>query len=169
MQWLQSPGSDPALDAIPEKSPSAKRDRFFVCFCEASGFNLLPFFEKYGLGRGDFELSEEVRARVAKLPTWEGNRPMESVAGPSEVVVSPGAAEGAALATFAGKDPDPGTIFTYRIAEGNDDETFDINPRTGVLSLRKKGRHPARALTVEAQDNCIPLSSARVVCKVTFP
>jgi hypothetical protein len=169
MKWLQKPGEDPALDAISEKAPSAKRDRFFVCFCEESGFNLLPFFEKYGLGRGEFKLGEAVRARVAKLPVWEGNRPMEGVAGPAEVVVPAGASEGAALATFQGKDPDPGTVFRYRVVEGNGDEVFELDAHTGVLNLRGKGRHPARTVVVEAQDNCIPLSSARAACRVTFP
>jgi hypothetical protein len=168
MNWLQQPGADPALDAIPGKSESAKRDRFFVCFCEESGFNLLPFFQKYGLGRGEFSLSEAVRSRVANLPVWEGNRQMEGVAGPAEVVVPAGAPEGALLATFAGRDPDVGTVFAYRIVEGNGDEAFEIHARTGALTLRKQGRHPARALTVEAQDNCIPLSRARAVCKVAF-
>jgi hypothetical protein len=108
MKWLQKPGEDPALDAISEKAPSAKRDRFFVCFCEESGFNLLPFFEKYGLGRGEFELGEAVRARVAKLPVWEGNRPMEGVAGPAEVVVPAGASEGAVTRNVSRKGSRPG-------------------------------------------------------------
>ena len=168
MKWLQKPGADPALDAIPEKAPTAKRDRFFVCFCEESGFNLLPYFEKYGLGKGAFSLSDAVKARVAKLPVWDGNRPMEGVAGPTDVSVRAGTQEGATLATFVGKDPDAGTVFTYRIVEGNGDEAFEIHPRTGVLTLLKKGKLPARALTVEAQDNCIPLSSARTVCRVAF-
>jgi hypothetical protein len=168
MNWLQKPGGDPALDAIPEKAASAKRDRFFVCFCEESGFNLLPFFQKYGLGRGEFGLSEAVRTRVAKLPEWEGNRPMESVEGPAEVFVPAGAEEGAVLAKFQGKDPDPGTVLGYRIVEGNGDDAFEINARTGVLSLRKKAGLSSRTLTLEAQDNCIPLSSARVACKVVI-
>jgi hypothetical protein len=169
MNWLQKPGADPALDSIPEKAASAKRDRFFVCFCEESGFNLLPFFQKYGLGRGEFGLGEEVRTRVAKLPEWGGNRPVESVEGPAEVAVPAGAPEGAVLARFQGKDPDVGTVFTYRLIEGNGDEAFALDPRTGILTLRKKGRHPARILTLEAQDNCIPLGTARGVCKIAVP
>lgn len=167
MNWLQQPGADPALDAIPEGSPSAKRDRFFVCFCEGSGFNLLPFFQKYGLGSGEFSLGEAVRARVVDLPVWDGNRPMEGVSGPAKVVVPAGAPSGSPLATFAGRDPDPGTVFSYRIVDGNEDEAFEIHSRTGVLTLRKKGGSPSRSLTIEAQDNCIPLSAARTVCKVS--
>jgi hypothetical protein len=94
---------------------------------------------------------------------------MEGVAGPAEVTVPADASEGAVLAGFQGKDPDVGTVFTYRIIEGNGDEAFALDPRTGILTLRKKGRHPARTLTVEAQDNCIPLSIARSVCKIAVP
>jgi hypothetical protein len=166
MNWLQQPGHDPALDAIAEDSPTAKRDRFFVCFCEGSGFNLLPFFQKYGLGSGDFSLGEAVQARVAGLPVWNGNRPMEGVSGPAKVVVSAGTREGATLATFAGRDPDPGTVFRYRIVDGNEDEAFEIHPLTGVLTLRNKRGSLSRTLTIEAQDNCIPLSTARTVCKI---
>ena len=86
-----------------------------------------------------------------------------------EVVVPAGASEGAALATFQGKDPDPGTVFRYRLVEGNGDEAFELDAQTGVLKLRGKGRHPARTVVVEAQDNCIPLSSARAACRITFP
>jgi hypothetical protein len=90
------------------------------------------------------------------------------VAGPAEVAVPADASEGAVLTRFQGKDPDVGTVFTYRLTAGNEDEAFALNPQTGILTLQKKGRHPARALTVEAQDNCIPLSTARGVCKVAF-
>jgi hypothetical protein len=169
MKWLQKPGEDPALDAVPEKAASAKRDRFFVCFCEESGFNLLPYFRKYGLGKDEFGLSEAVCKRVAHLPEWEGNRPMEGVSGPAEVSVPAGAAEGSVLGRFQGKDPDSGTIFSYRIVEGNEDGVFAIHARTGAVTLRKNGKHPARSLVIEAQDNCIPLSSARAAFKVVFP
>jgi hypothetical protein len=166
MNWLQQPGADPALDAIPENSPSAKRDRFFVCFCEASGFNLLPFFKKYGLGSGEFALGERVLARVAALPLWEGNRPMEGVSGPGDVVVPADTPEGAPLAIFTGRDPDGGSVFSYRIIAGNEDDAFELHALTGVLSLRKKRGSFSKTLTIEAQDNCIPLSTARTVCKV---
>lgn len=168
MNWLQQPGADPALDAISEKSPSAKRDRFFICFCEASGFNLLPYFQKYGLGKGEFALSEAVLARVRSLPVWDGNRPMEGVSGPPGVAVPADAPAGAPLATFAGRDPDPGTVFSYRIVDGNEDDAFEIDALTGVLTQRKKGGRAVRTLTIEAQDNCIPLSTARTVCKVVI-
>ncbi len=168
MRWLQKPGADPVLDAIPDKSPSAKRDRFFVLFSQESGHNLLPFFQKYGLDKGEFNLSDGVKKAVSGLPPWTGNRPMESVAGPQEITVAAGARPGLVLAKFAGKDPDPGTFFTYRIADGNDDGAFAIDAFSGEITLAKAGKQPSRALTIEAQDNCIPLTSAKTVCKALF-
>ena len=71
------------------------------------------------------------------------------------------------LATFSAKDPDPGTIFSYKIAEGNDDDAFYIEPRSGVLTLTKPSK-TSRKLMVEVQDNCIPLSKASKSLAVTF-
>jgi hypothetical protein len=169
MRWLQKPGTDPVLDAIPDKSPSAKRDRFFVLFSQESGHNLLPFFQKYGLDKGEFHLSDGVKKAVAGLPPWTGNRPMEGVAGPREITVAAGARPGLVLAKFAGKDPDPGTFFTYRIADGNADGAFAIDAYSGEVTLAKAGKQPSRALTIEAQDNCIPLTSAKTFCTAVFP
>jgi hypothetical protein len=168
MRWLQKPGADPVLDAIPEKSPSAKRDRFFVLFSQESGCNLLPFFQKYGLDKGEFNLGAGVKSAVAGLPAWTGNRPMEGVAGPQEIAVAPGAPAGLVVAKFAGKDPDPGTFFTYRIADGNADGAFAIDALSGEVTLAKAGKQAPRVLTIEAQDNCIPLTSAKTVCKAVF-
>lgn len=168
MRWLQKPGADPVLDSIAEKSPSAKRDRFFVLFSQESGHNLLPFFEKYGLDRGEFKLGDSVKTAVAKLPKWPGNQPMEGVSGPHEITVAAGSLPGMVLGKFAGKDPDPGTFFTYRILDGNSDGAFVIDTFSGELTVAKAGRLPSRTLTVEAQDNCIPLTSAKTVCKAVF-
>jgi hypothetical protein len=167
MRWLQKTGSDPALDAIPEKGPTVKRDRFFTVFCEESGYNLLPYFQKYGLAKGDFALSQEVVSRVNKLPVWSGNRPMEGVGGPTEITIPVNAQPGSQIARFTGHDPDPGTIFTYKITDGNTDEAFAIDPRSGVLTLQKKPGLTTRTLLIESQDNCIPLSTSQTRCRVS--
>ncbi len=167
MNWLQKPGADPALDGLPPKEASAKRDRFLVLFSEESGFNLTGYFEKYGLGSGKFSLGAAALARVARLPIWTGNRPIERLEGPDSLRIAANQSPKTPLATFTAKDPDPGTIFSYKIAEGNDDDAFYIEPRSGVLTLTKPSK-TSRKLMVEVQDNCIPLSKASKSLAVTF-
>ncbi len=166
MRWLQKAGPDAALDSIPPNSPSSKRDRFFVLFSEESGYNLAPFFEKYGLGKGDFAIGEEARERVSQMPVWRGNRPVESLTGPTEVKLARQTVLPSEIGQFRGKDPDPGTIFTYRILMGNDDGAFSIGKRTGALTLIKAIAEDIRVLDIEVQDNCVPLSTARTQCRV---
>jgi hypothetical protein len=74
---------------------------------------------------------------------------------------------GDTVATFAAKDPDPGTIFSYRILSGDDGGAFLLERRTGRLILREPTRlkSPVR-LVIEVQDNCIPLSTKRMECEV---
>jgi hypothetical protein len=166
MDWLQRPGADAGLDAIDGKGPNARRDRFFLLFCEAAGRNLLPYFRKYGLGSGDAGISPSVIASVKKLPEWAGNQPIEALAGPS--VVRCGAArKGDVVATFAARDPDAGTVFSYRIVSGDDGGAFGLDRRTGRMVLREPSAltFPSR-LIIEVQDNCIPLSTRRMECEV---
>jgi hypothetical protein len=166
MDWLQKPGADPGLDAIDGKGPNARRDRFFLLFCEASGRNLLPYFRKYGLGTSDAGISPSVISSVQRLAEWAGNQPIVAVEGPA-VVRCGTARAGDTVATFAAKDPDPGTIFSYRILSGDDGGAFLLERRTGRLILREPTRlkSPVR-LVIEVQDNCIPLSTKRMECEV---
>jgi hypothetical protein len=60
------------------------------------------------------EMGEAVRARVARLPVWEGNRPVESVSGPAEVVVPAGAVH----------------------FDGADEETIILGVASGVWATR---------------------------------
>lgn len=166
--WLHEPGKDPDLDALDRKSPNYKRDRLFLCFSQAAGRNLLPHFQRYGLGRGEFGLTSEVTGKVAKLPPWSGNQPISALHGPDKVAVKPGAQTGALVCEFQAVDPDPGTRFTFRIASGNDDGTFAIEPRAGTLTLAKPAGSGARVLVIEAHDSTIPLSSLSRRCEVTI-
>lgn len=164
MKWLQAPGRDEALDGISAPSPNAKRDRFFTLFCEESGHNLLPFFQKYGLGRGEFALSDSVKRRVETLPLWEGNRPIGGITGPKEIVLPAVFSGLCRVGKFTAQDPDPGTVFTYKIVAGNEGGAFEIQKRTGVLTQVKAVASGTNPLTIEVQDNCIPLSVARTQC-----
>lgn len=166
MDWLQKPGSDSGLDAIDGKGANARRDRFFLLFCEASGRNLFPYFRKYGLGVGEAGISPSVIASVQRLPEWTGNQPVEALSGPS--VVRCGAARaGDIVATFTAKDADAGTIFSYRVVSGDEGGAFDLDRRSGRLVLRAPGalKFPAK-LVIEVQDNCIPLSTRQMECEV---
>ncbi|RFC43444.1 MAG: enhancin and enhancin-like [Verrucomicrobia bacterium] len=167
MNWLQQPGSDPALDALDARSPNAKRDRFFLLFCQESGRNLLPHFKRYGLGSGGYEISPQVFTQTAGLPVWSGNQPITALEGPAEIRLPRRGSEGEPLAVFRALDPDPGTVFTYRIISGNEKGCFEIGLRTGRLSRRKGGDSPgACTLGIEVQDNCIPLSTRQGLCRI---
>ncbi|MEI7775259.1 MAG: cadherin repeat domain-containing protein, partial [Verrucomicrobiota bacterium] len=104
---------------------------------------------------------------VAHLPIWTGNRPIERLEGPDSLNIAANQVPKTPVATFSAKDPDLGTIFSYKITEGNEDEAFQIELRTGVLTLNKPGK-TFRKLLVEVQDNCIPLSKASKSLAVTF-
>jgi hypothetical protein len=165
MDALQKPGSDADLAALDPKDPNFKRNRFFLCFSLSAQRNLLPHFERYGLGRGEHGLSPAVIEKVKALPTWSGNQPITSVAGPAKVRVKAGQPVGSALAQFTAKDPDAGTRFSFRIAGGN--EFFAIEQRRGALTLAKAAPVGTYTLTIEADDSTIPRTMATTRCEVT--
>lgn len=166
MDWLQKPGADAALDRVASKGDIAKRDRFFILFCEESGLNLLPFFQKYGLGKGLYGLSVDATNAVRALPEWAGNRPITSIEGPAELKIAAKQTPGRVIATFRAKDPDPGTIFRYQIVSGNESGAFQIEPRTGDLRIQGANQIQSTMLTIRAQDNCVPLSSMEIKCRI---
>jgi hypothetical protein len=169
MDWLQKPGADPSLDRITSKAAQAKRDRFFLLFCEESGRNLLPYFQKYGLGRGEHGLSPGVLESVKPLPEWSGNQDITGLEGPREIILKRDSKAGEGLARFRAADPDPGTIFTYRIVEGDGAGAFHLEPRTGVLRLREGHSAKPGVLTIRVQDNCVPLSVKEITCRIFAP
>ena len=166
--WLHEPGKDPALDAIDGKGSNAKRDRFFVCFSEAAGRNLLPHFERYGLGRGEFGISAAARDRVRSLPEWRGNQPITTLEGPAKVMANVTAKVGAELAQYRAIDPDTGTRFTFRIASGNNAGLFAVDPRGGALKLAKNAVAGTYPLTIEVSDSTIPLSTKSKNCEIVI-
>jgi hypothetical protein len=156
---LHAPGQDAALAALDSRSPNYKRDRFFLCFCEAAGRNLLPHFEKYGLGRGDFGLSASVIEKVKALPAWSGNQPIASLAGPAALQVKKTTAIGTKLGEYKAADPDAGTRFTFSIPTGNEDGIFEIEKRTGVVKLAKTPEKSGYNLTLRVSDSTIPVTT----------
>lgn len=165
--WLHEPGKDPGLDALDRRSPNHKRDRFFLCFSEAAGRNLLPHFEKYGLGRGEFGLSPAVIEKVKGLPAWSGNQAVSALNGPAAVRVGKGAATGTKLGEYQATDPDAGTRFTFSLPAGNEDGAFEIEKRTGVLKLAKAPAMPGYELTVRVSDSTIPATTKEIRVTVT--
>jgi hypothetical protein len=164
--WLHEPGKDPALDALDRRSPNHKRDRFFLCFCEAAGRNLLPHFEKYGLGRGEFGLSASVVEKVKALPVWSGNQPITSLSGPVALQFAKTAAAGTKLGVYKAVDPDLGTRFTFTIPAGNEEGAFEIEKRTGVLKLVKAPVQSVYNLVLSVSDSTIPVTTKEI--KVTL-
>lgn len=164
--WLHEPGKDADLDALDKKDPNYKRNRFFLCFSQAAGKNLLPYFERYGLGRGEFGISATVAEKVKALPVWNGNQPIASLQGPANLTARRSQEPGK-LATFKAVDPDAGTRFTFRITGGNEAGLFAIAPRTGELSLAKRAEPGSHSLTIEVDDSTIPRTSKSATCVVT--
>jgi hypothetical protein len=166
MNWLQKPGSDPDMDAINSKDANAKRDRFLLLFSQASERNLLPYFQKYGLGKDDAGLSAKVIDKVSKLPVWTGNQPITELAGPAEVRIPKTAAAGIVLATFKATDTDKGSILTYKIKEAHSAGALAMEARTGRLLLSDPTLFKPGTITIEAQDNAIPLSTRELQCRL---
>ena len=166
MNWLQKPGSDPDLDAINPKDANAKRDRFFLVFSQASERNLLPYFKKYGLGKDDSGLSSQVTAKVSKLPVWTGNQPITNLTGPAEVRVGKNTTAGSVLGTYTATDTDQGSILTYKIKGPHDSDSMSIEPRTGRLIVLNPALVKPEVITIEVQDNAIPLSTREMQCRV---
>jgi len=68
---------------------------------------------------------------------------------------------GRQIVTLAATDPEPGTVFTYEITAGNEDNSFAIDRRKGIVTLARiaRGRSASRALTVTCFDNGVPRHS----------
>jgi hypothetical protein len=165
--FLHEPGKDPDLDALDPKDPNYKRNRFFLCFSQAAGRNLLPHFHRYGLGRGEYGLTASVTDKVKQLPAWNGNQPIAALEGPAKVRVTAGGSSSAPIAKFKAVDPDQGTRFTFRISAGNEQGLFVIEPRTGILKLGKAPAAGTHTLTIEVIDSTIPVSAKTTACEVT--
>jgi hypothetical protein len=168
MAWNQG-GTDTVLTSFGGASDQAKRDRFFIIFCDATGRNLDAYFQRYGLGvtgRG-YEISATAKSHIAAkgYPVWTDNSPVDSISDPGPLAASETLAPGAVLATLVANDPEePGTQWTWTIESGNPHGALAIDPRSGQLTVSAAGldRELASSYTISirADDNGVPRYSA---------
>ncbi|MDR2981796.1 MAG: M60 family metallopeptidase, partial [Puniceicoccales bacterium] len=169
MNYLQNQTSatDPELHTITTAGgTNMKRDRFYLLMCDAAGRNLDAYFQSYGLGvtgKGA-EISASVKSMVAAkgYPAWNGNTPIDSISDPGILNINEDIASGTVIYQFSAIDADePGTIIDYSITAGNEDRAFDIDSKTGELSVNALNDEVCSSyiLTVMAQDNGVPRQS----------
>ena len=158
LRFLQDPAAEPDLASLRGDEGQVRRDRLLLLLCQETGRNLLAYAEHYGLGHPPYGLSDAVRARVKDLPAWDGNRPPTSLSRPDTLTVDENLAPGSLLYTFDARDPDPGNLFAYRLASGNEDGAFTLDHRSGELRVVDLDfeRSPDYLLAVEVQDEAVP-------------
>jgi hypothetical protein len=143
MAWHQG-GPDAALASFSGTSDQAKRNRFYVVFCDATGRNLDTYFQRYGIGvvgRG-YEISQTAKDHIAAkgYPVWLDNSPVDSIGDPGTLTASEGSAPGAVIADLTVNDPEePGSLFTWSITSGNTDGRLMIDKRSGELKVTASG------------------------------
>lgn len=157
-RFLGDPSAEPDLAALGGDTDQARRDRLLLLLCQETGRNLLPYAARYGLGRPPHAVSGAVAAKVKELAVWEGNRPPSSLSMPDTLTVEENLAPGSLLYTFDARDPDPGNLFAYRLARGNEDGAFSLDPRSGELRVVDLDfeRAPDYLLAVEVLDEAVP-------------
>jgi len=165
MGFLKYPDDEPELKALNQRNPNNKRDRFFLLFCQESGHNLLPHFRKYGIGKGKHGLSPEVISKVTQLPEWSGNRPVRISNKPNRLALPK---TGKIVHQFQAIDPDPGTIFTWTISDGNSDSAFRIERRTGKLMVANPtAAKQTYTLTIHVSDSTSDQSTDTAVVRMS--
>ncbi len=143
MAWHQG-GTDAALTSFAGTSDQAKRNRFYIVFCDATGRNLDTYFQRYGIGvtgRG-YEIDQTAKNLIAakNYPVWLDNSPVDSISDPGVLTASEGSAPGAVIADLSVNDPEePGSMFTWTITSGNTDGRVMIDKRTGELKVTASG------------------------------
>ncbi|MGC4017183.1 MAG: M60 family metallopeptidase [Luteolibacter sp.] len=159
MGYLQKPASDAELASLKEGDEGQqRRDRLFVCLCAASKSNLTPWFNRYGLGKGNFPISAKALATAARFPEWSGNRPVSEIQGPAEIPAGN-------PVTYKAIDPDPGQVFEWDIVSGNIDHAFSIDKRSGELKTLKKPS-AATTLQIRVRDCGVPRTEKSISVQV---
>ncbi|MGH9838676.1 MAG: M60 family metallopeptidase [Blastocatellia bacterium] len=168
-RFLQNAANDADLASLDRNDPNYRRNRIFLLYSQESGRNLAQYFERYGLGRGNFGITQSVKDRVANLPIWTDNQPVSSLSNPGALVLPANTPAGTPLYLFTATDSEPGTVFTFSIESGNDGGAFAIDKQTGLLTLAKpdSARPHAYNLTVKVSDNGVPRTSQMVSFTVT--
>ena len=158
MRSLRTPAAEPELASLASVDAMLRRDRLLLLLSQEAKRNLLPFAERYGLGQGEFGISDSVRRQLQKLPVWNGNQPPTDLSMPDTLTVPESAPPGTLLYTFRARDPDPGNQFAYRLVRGNEDGAFALDARSGELRVVDLDfeRAPDYLLAVEVTDVAVP-------------
>lgn len=168
-RFLQNAANDAELNSLDRSDPNLRRNRIFLLYSQESERNLAPYFERYGLGRGNYGITQAVKDKVAHLPVWTDNQQVTNLSNPNNLTLAANTIAGSPLYRFTATDPEPGTVFTYAIESGNDGGTFAINQESGLLTLAKPDatRQTPYTLTVKVSDNGVPRTSQSVSFTVT--
>jgi hypothetical protein len=160
MAWNQG-GTDAALTSFSGTSDLAKRNRFYIVFCDATGRNLDTYFQRYGIGvtgRG-YEISQTAKDHIAAkgYPVWIDNSPADSITDPGVLAASEASAPDTVIADLTANDPEePGSMWTWTITSGNSDGRVLIDKRTGELKVSASGldreKTASYTLAIQADD-----------------
>lgn len=169
-KFLQNAANDADLNSLDRNDPNLRRNRIFLLYSQESGCNLAPYFERYGLGRGNYGITQSVKDKVASLPIWTDNQQVTNLSNPNNIALPANTIAGSPLYRFTANDPEPGTIFTYTIEAGNDGGAFVIDKVSGLLTLATPDatRQTPYNLTVKVSDNGVPRTSQQVSFTVTL-
>lgn len=168
-RFLQNAANDAELASLDRNDPNYRRNRIFLLYSQESGRNLAQYFERYGLGRGNYGITQAVKDKVANLPVWTDNQPVTNLSNPGNLALPANWIAGSPVYHFTATDPEPGTIFTYTIEAGNDGGAFAIDRQSGLLTLAKPDAawQSPYSLTVKVSDNGVPRTSQTVSFTVT--
>src|SRR5690606_11418712 len=122
MAWHQG-GADAALGAHGGTSSQARRNRFYIIFCDAAGRNLDGYFQRYGLGVAGlgYEISQSAKDQISEkgYPIWTDNSPVDGISDPGVLAAAEDLAPGSVIAGLTAMDPEePGTMWTWTITSG---------------------------------------------------
>jgi uncharacterized protein (TIGR03437 family) len=168
-KFLQNAANDADLNSLARNDANYRRNRIFLLYSQESGRNLAPYFERYGLGRGSYGITQSVKDKVANLPVWTDNQQVTNLSNPGNLTLPANTPANSPLYRFTATDPEPGTIFTYTIESGNDGSAFAIDKTSGLLTLARPDatRQTPYNLTVKVSDNGVPRTSQAVSFTVT--
>lgn len=158
------------LDLDNRNSPETKdlnhRERFLKLLSLESQHNLLPYYAEMGLLPYAKKLEKD--PDIIGLPQWRWNRaphPMMS----QKIVIKENHIPNGAVAKFSTTDDDVANKVYYRIVQGNDLGSFEMNALTGELYLRKAldfEQDSHIKLVIEAFDTAfIPLKTS-TTCEI---
>ncbi len=155
-RFHDKPQEDAELAALTDGDEGQRRrDRMLVCLSGAAHADLASWFERYGLGKGEFPLGAKARETAKKSgPTWCGNRPVTAILGQAKIA----AAKPGILGVYKAEDADPRDLHEFTLKSGNEDGVFDLNRSSGELRLLKPLTAP-RKLVMLVRDGGVPRSS----------